>query len=265
MPLLDVVVTTPAELATTVAVFYPRAVRDPGDRSPSRVYTIRPAGGRWSLLKDTAVAGDYATPVQALFAMEYDIETTVVAGRGDLIAFHAGAVRAGDAACLILGNPDAGKTTTTFNLVERGHSFLCEEVALVHPVTQHVEPFPQSLALGRDFLESTVARFPVRHGTILPLDDRFARYVPERVTTSLARVERLLLPRYAPDDEAGAFPLQPAEALTELLGYCFPPNHGEERLFDAVIALLEACQVERLCYGNVSQARRLLDELFPPP
>ena len=265
MPLLDVVVTTPAELVDAVAVFYPHAVRNPGDLSPAREYTIRPVGERWSLLRDAAAAGDFATPVQALFAMEYDIETTVVARCDDLIALHAGAVIAGEAACLIPGHPDTGKTTTTFNLVELGHAFLCEEVALVHPVTLEVQSFPQSLALDRDFLESTLAGFPLSHGTIVPLDGRFVRYVPGRIATSTARVERVLLPRYAPDREAGLFPLQPAEALTELLGYCFPPNRGEERLFDAVIALLEACQIERFCYGNVAQARRLLDESFSRP
>ena len=109
--------------------------------------------------------GDYATPVQALFAMEYELETTVVAQRGDLVALHAGAVMAGNAACLIIGNPDAGKTTTTFNLAEFGHAVLCEEIALVHPETHRVEPFPQSLALGRAFLESTLAEFPATCGT----------------------------------------------------------------------------------------------------
>lgn len=263
LPGVDVLVVTPEEVADTVAAFYPRSARAaPGRSASTHEYTLVTAGDRWALSKNGSPAGDYATPAQALLAMEYELETVVVARRGDRIAMHAGAVVVGRGACVIPGNPDSGKTTTTFNLVELGHAFLCEEIALVHPATHVVEPFAQSLTLGRSFLEATLAELPATGGTVVPLDDRFARYVPARIADEGVRVDRLLVPRYEPGTPGRVDELEPGDALTEILGYCFEPNRGEERLFDSVIGLVAACRVERLCYGSVEQARERLARLL---
>lgn len=264
LPGVRAVILTPPEIAATVAVFYPRSSGVPGEHATAlHAYRLAPVDERWELTKDGSPAGDYATPTQALLAMEYDLETTVVARRGPRIALHAGAVLTGQSACLIPGDPDTGKTTTTFNLVELGHPFLSEEIALVDPVTHVVQPFPQSLTLARAFVESIPAEFPVIAGTVVPLDARFARYVPTEVMTEGAPVTRMLIPHYEPGCRDRIETIQPADALTEILGYCFEPNRGEERLFDAVIGLVEACRIERLSYSSVAEARRLLRDLFP--
>jgi len=46
----------------------------------------------------------------------------------------------GDSACVIAGDPDTGKTTTTFNLIEMGQIFLCEEVVPVNPIPAQEKP-----------------------------------------------------------------------------------------------------------------------------
>ncbi len=261
LPCVRVAVTAPADTDVTLHAFYPTMTPGEATGVVDRRYNIRQAEDEWRLTIDGSDAGRYPTPSQVLFALEYDLELLVVERSGQLIAFHAGAVVSNGSAVLVAGDSGAGKTTTTFNLIELGYEFLCEEVALVDPSTRLVHPHPQSLAVTREFLDRMDAEQTPVAGTIVPLDSRFARYVPHRIARAPATVDTVVLPRFDPGTSAGLETVSAADVLTEVLGYCFPPAEGEEELFDGVIRLLESCRVVRLCYADVTSARRLLREL----
>ena len=261
LPCVRVAVTSPADTGDTLHAFYPTMTPGEATGVVDRRYDIRQAEEEWCLTIDGSDAGRYPTPSQALFALEYDLEQLVVERSGQLIAFHAGAVVSNGNAVLIAGDSGAGKTTTTFNLIELGYEFLCEEVTLVDPSTRLVHPHPQSLAGTREFLDRMDAEQTPVAGTIVTLDSRFARYVPHRFARAPATVDTIVLPHFDPDASAWVETASAADVLTEVLGYCFPPTQGEEELFDGVIRLLESCRVARLFYADVASARRLLREL----
>jgi len=50
--------------------------------------------------------------------------------------------------------------------------------------------------------------------------------------------------------------------LIELLGYCFPPNTGEEYLFDSVIRICEESEIFRIRTNDQYSMRQLLTEIF---
>ncbi len=170
----------------------------------------------------------------------------------------------GGSACVIPGNPDTGKTTTTFNLIEMGQIFLCEEVVPVDPETLLVYPYPQVLTLSAAYAEEHLSLYPVKNGELKILDSLIARYHPYTAGSNPVPLKTLLLPAYDPYGTPGIEKLAPEEAFTELLGYCFPPNTNDEHLFDSVIKISEESEIFRLRTNSLQSMRELLKDLFGP-
>lgn len=257
----------PAELPELLRLFYPHVRPAAGSEDGGWLgrFAAARAGGRFELALDGEVVGRHETALAVLQDLEYRLESRLIRSCGRRVAFHAGAADVGGRACLLAGDPEAGKTSCTFQLVELGHAFLAEEVAVVDPATAEVHPFPQALAFGPELVEDFRRSAELRHGELHALLPAYRRYVPRRLGTAPVPVDTLVLPRYRPDAAPGLEELSPADALTETLGYCFEPGFDREEFFDRVIALLERWRIVRLTYGDASGCRRLLGGLFPAP
>jgi hypothetical protein len=232
---------------------------------PSRVdeaYRVLPGDGVPHLFRGDALLGRFADLHDLVFALEEDIENALLARAGDWMALHAGAAVLRDAAIVIVGRPDTGKTTTTFQLVELGLELLCEEIAAVDPRTLAVQPFPQVLTLSRAYAEAFRARFPVVGGALSVPTASVARYAAHRVRRRPAPARVVLFPAFDPSREPALARATPGEVLTELLGHCFPPAGGDERLYDDVIRLAERCRLIRLFSNGIEATRSLLGEVL---
>jgi hypothetical protein len=170
----------------------------------------------------------------------------------------------GDSACVIPGNPDTGKTISTFNLVEMGQIFLCEEIAPVDPETFLVYPYPRVLTLEGAYAEKYLSLYPAQNGELRILDSQMARYRPYAVGSDPVPLKTILIPAYDPFETPGIKELSPDDVFIELLGYCFPPNTDDEHLFDSVIRICEEAEIFRLRSNGLQSMRELLRELFGP-
>ncbi len=180
---------------------------------------------------------------------------------GDLVAFHAGAVGVEGEAWLLAGPPDVGKTSCTLELVEMGHSFLAEEVALVDPDAAHVLPYPQTLSVDPRMIAARGDSRPLKGGETVELEPGHWRYLPARVAAGPLRLGSILLPRYSPQGSARVEELRPEDALAEILGYCFEPRGDPEAFFDRVIRLISGARIARFEYADSAQARKILGDL----
>ena len=212
-------------------------------------YVIESTSNGFNFLKDGQLTGQFTSCLDFICHLEEDIENTLIRTIGNYVGFHAGAVMIGDSACVIPGNPDTGKTTTTFNLIEIGQTFLCEEVTPVDPETFLVYPYPQVLCLEGAYAKKYLSRHPVTNGELKILDSQMARYRPYVVGSDPAPLETILIPAYDPSGTSGIEELTPGEVFTELMGYCFPPNTDDEHLFDSVIRICEEAEIFRLPQG----------------
>lgn len=247
--------------------FYPRSLTATHHPKPTEeTFAIVHSGSGWELQRDGEPTGTFQTVGYAALALENQVETEVTAADSGLLALHAGAVATSRGAWLIAGDPDSGKTSSTFQCLQLGQGFLCEEVALYDPGSHTVTPYPQTLALEARFVERFERHFPVVNGRLWPLDSTIVRFVPEKAPTEPVGVDSLLLPRYSPGKAPRVESLTPPDVLTELLGYCFEPTAtGEEYLFDAMIALLSKTRVLRLTYGDLRAAREIYRSLLADP
>ena len=261
-PRLNISLTVPDKAIPDIQATFLHSIHSDTNLSPSHKFVIESTPRGFSLIKDGRNDQQFASCVDLICHLEEDIENTLIRSIGDWIGFHAGAVTIGDAACVIPGNPDTGKTTTTFNLVEMGQTFLCEEITPVDPETLLVHPYPQVLTLEGAYAKKYRALYPVQNGELKILNSHMARYHPYAAASNPVPLKTLLVPAYDPSQAPGIRKLTPDEALTELLGYCFPPNTDDEHLFDSVIRICEEVEIFRLQTNSLPSMRELLTELL---
>lgn len=261
-PRLNISLTAPHEIMADIQTAFLHSICPETHLSLRHEYAIESTPNGLVLLKDGQLTGSFGSCFDLICRLEEDIENSLIRSLGNWVGFHAGAVMIGDTACVIAGNPDTGKTTTTFNLIEMGHTFLCEEVSPVDPETLLVYPYPQVLTVDGTYAERYRSRYPVQNGTLKIFDSRMARYHPYAAGSDPVPLKTLLIPAYDPSQTPGIEKLSPDEVFTELLGYCFPPNTDDEHLFDSVIRICEAAEIFRLRTNSLQSMRELLKKLL---
>jgi len=264
-PRMTISLTAGEEVLEKAFVFYPFSQSEGKPLFVTHAYRVEREEQKWVVTKDGEVLDSRASAWEAVFVLEYDIELSILEQRGDWLAIHAGCVAVADGACLVAGNPDSGKTTTTFHLVELGWKFMCEEIAFIDSEKKEVHPFLQTLSLDKRFIDAVKGKFPVRRGKVHELNPSLVRYSPELIREEPLRLSTILVPKREPEaeGEAEAVSLSPGAFLTEFLGYCFEPREGMEDLVDRVIGVLEDCRIYRIVYRDISDCRRILIRLFP--
>ncbi|MBW1784427.1 MAG: hypothetical protein JRL30_27260 [Deltaproteobacteria bacterium] len=263
-PRLNISLTAPDEIMADIRAAFLHSIRPDRNPPPRHEYVITSTSNGLLLLKDGQPGRQFGSCLDLICRLEEDIENSLIRAIDSWAGLHAGAVIIGDAACVIAGNPDTGKTTTVFNLVEMGQVFLCEEITPVDPETLRVYPYPQVLTLGRSYAQKHLSLYPVQHGDLQILDSRMARYHPYHAGSEPVPLKTLLIPAYTPSDTSGIEELAPEEVFTELLGYCFPPNTDDEYLFDSVIRICENAEIFRLRTNSLQSMRQLLKALLGP-
>lgn len=214
------------------------------------------------LFRNRTPIGIFPDRLELMFSIEEDIENAVLERLGGWVGLHAGAAVCRGGAIVVVGRPDTGKTTTTFQLVELGLDLLCEEITPIDPTTRMVQPFPQVLTLARHYAEEFRSRYPVTGGTLSFPAPAVARYAAARVARQPVPLSVIVFPAFDPSCQPTLEEVDPGQMLTDLLQHCFPPALGDEQLYDAVIRLITQCRLFRLRTCGIASARERLLELI---
>jgi hypothetical protein len=261
LPQTDVLISFPEEMEKIILRSF-SLFQKPEPVSPrcSRFRISRGSTG-YDLYKDEKCAGSFESALAVYGALENEVETLLIKSSGEWVTFHAGCVRVGEGACLIAGKPEAGKTSTTFIMVEMGKDFLCEEMAPVEPLSRLVHPFPLPLSMSRTFAKEYGSCHSVKKGRLEDIGNRFSQYVPHRAWKRPLPLRMIILPFYNPGFTPDMVSLSPGEALPDVLECCFPPKRSEEKLFDSVINLVTGCQIFRLFSNGIEATKDLVRRL----
>ena len=263
-PRLNISLTLPNALVPDIQDAFFHSISPERNLTFGKRYLIEDTTDGLALQKDSELLGLFSSCLELVCRLEEDIENTLIQSIGNWVGLHAGAVKIGETACVISGNPDTGKTTTTFNLVEMGGLSLCEEITPVDPETFMVYPYPQVLSLDAAYMKKYQSLQAVKQGKLNQLDFQTVRYRPHTAGSEPVPLKTILIPAYDPYGTPGIETLTPSEVFTELLGYCFPPNTDDEYLFDSVIRICEGVGIFRLHSNSLQSMRKLLKEFFGP-
>lgn len=186
----------------------------------------------------------------------------VEAGVGNLL-LHAGALsRPGGESVLICGPSGSGKSTLTAVLAGRGHAYLTDETACLHPESLTLTPFRKPLALKRGshsvlgHLRPPWQAEQPAAAWLVPPDALGGRHPPDGPLFPVLGV----FPTFVEGSETRVEELSEAEAA-----YAFGSNASQLWAVDggalpALARLARRCPSLRITYGDVQDAVRQVEK-----
>ena len=133
----------PAILARAETIFRPWRRRGPG--KTLRRWFVEPvrSDGRWQVRSDTGANVLFGnTPEHALTIVEFLAVEALIESDDTALSLHGALVEKDGRAAVILGRGEAGKSTLTCALWQRGWTPLCDDITLVEPETVPPTPRP---------------------------------------------------------------------------------------------------------------------------
>lgn len=119
-------------------------------RAPDlRYFAERCVDGGIAVSRDHRPLGVAADAGDALFLVEQDLRMELQLRRPDLLFLHAAALTWKGRACLLAGESGAGKSTTTWALLQHGLAYLSDEMSPVEPQSLSVHAYPHALCMKR--------------------------------------------------------------------------------------------------------------------
>jgi hypothetical protein len=241
-----------------------RPFRTPGSGSRSHSFDVAAEGGTFEVRLDGTVAFRSRRVEGAIDWILWKASTEAIAGIGDHLAIHAGAV-GWEGRCVLLPAPhDSGKTTLTAALTASGFPYFSDEAALIDPSTAALVPFPRALwlepgsvaALDR-LLAGRGTGGIARNGTshVAPVDLRGGRI------GRAAPIGHIVFPLYTRGAQTALVPMSRAEAVVELGRNAFNLGRFGRPGVDVLVDVVRRADVHRLSVGDLGEAVEAISNL----
>jgi len=138
----------PAILARAETIFHPW--RRLGSAKALRRWFVEPVRGegRWEVRHDNGANVLYGnTPEHALTIVEFLAVEALIERDDTALSLHGALVEKDGRSAVILGRGEAGKSTLTCALWQRGWTPLCDDITLVEPDTVRAYPAPRRVSV----------------------------------------------------------------------------------------------------------------------
>lgn len=193
-------------------------------------YDIATVQEGFRLTPDGGQPGMYAADVGALtYLLDSDLIVQLQLRRPDLLFLHAAVLSDERGAHLLLGRSGAGKSTTCWGLLQRGLSYMSDELAPIALADATVHAFPRAISMKAappDGFPLPADAVPTSRGFDVPVHG-----LPKVAHDPVLRVRTLLFVEYDAERAApGIRPIRRAEAATRLyanvLNHLAHADHG---------------------------------------
>lgn len=209
---------------------------------------------------------------QAFPLLEWGMNWCVSAHAHTWLIVHAAVLERG-ARCLLLPAPSgSGKSTLTAALMLRGWRLLSDELALIDPVTGHLQPLPRPVSLknqsidvirafDRDAVIGEVVPDTIKGSVahLRPLDEHVRR------AEDTAPAAWIVVPRFAAGAETRLENLPKARAFMLLADNAFNYQIHGRAGFRTLAATVDRSACMTLVYSRLDEAVAALDRLAGTP
>lgn len=205
-------------------------------------------------------------PSHVLGMLLWHVNREAVARSPNLVRVHAAAAARGDDAVLLPAEMEAGKTTLVAGLVQRGLSYLSDEVAAIEPVSLRLRAYPKPLSIDPgswEVLAGLRPRAAPEHDGLLPqqwiVPAGDIRPGAERAS---AQPRLLVAPRYEAGAVTSIAPLGRADAFLHVAASTFELRATAERDLRVLEQVVRRCSCYRLVVGDLDAACAAVFELL---
>lgn len=202
--------------------------------------------------------------------LEWGINWRVILGREEFLQIHSATLAYRGCGFLFAGTSGAGKSTLAAALMARGWHYLCDELALIHPDTLCVHPFPKALCIKSgsfDLVRKMNLPFAGRRHYVKGLKGRVAYVNPlEAGVGTIATpvpVRFVIFPRYERGSAPGLFPISRARAVFMLACGALNRNVFGPRTVPILNKMTQDIQCYGLRTGSLDETCDLIESLVP--
>jgi HprK-related kinase A len=224
--------------------------------------------GGVQFLVDGTMPFDTLPLTQAVPMFEWGLNSVFAHRTHDYLLLHAAVVERGGVAVLLPAWPGSGKSTLAASLACRGWRYLSDEFGVLAFSGTHVVPFARPAGLKNESIEIVRSIGPqgcvgrsaagTHKGTVA-----YFRVPEESIARGSdgARVGAVVYPEFKSGASMTVARVGKAAAFLRLAGNSFNYEIFGGRGFDALAALVRACDGYSLRYGSLADAHDALDEI----
>jgi serine kinase of HPr protein (carbohydrate metabolism regulator) len=174
------------------------------------------------------------------------------------LGLHAGAVSFGSKTLLFPGHSGRGKTTLTLCCLAKGAHLITDEVALVHPETTHLSPFPRTLNIK----QGTLKHLPI----LLPsVDSSYMRKIYQATCLSVSAfscvpthetrtIDGIVFPHYHPQSRTNLQAIKKSQALMHLFEHTTNRQQFPTTCLNILANIVEKVPCFKLSMNNIEDA-----------
>jgi len=164
---------------------------------------------------------------------------------------------------ILCGDPGAGKTTLTIGLTQAGFRYHGDDIVRIDETGKAMgAPFSPAVKRGSWALLGDRVPELQKLPVYLRSDGQEVRYLPVAASPRepIAVAAVLLLARQ-PDAQARVEPIEPLQAITEILGAAYSARGAiDGRTLESLVAAVNKARLGRLCYSGLDEAVGVVSE-----
>ncbi len=202
--------------------------------------------------------------------MEWAVNWRIIARGESFLQLHAATLEKNGAGLILAGGSGSGKSTLACGLMSRDWRYLCDEFALIDPLTHQLRAFPKALCVKE-------GSFPVVKKMGLPLWQRqhYAKAFKGRVAyvrpnvrsrevmDQPCTIRRIIFPRYVAASRPLLTPMARSEAAIELARMSFNRQSFGRRAINILSEICRHADCYRLESGDLGASCELIESIMP--
>ena len=233
-------------------------IDDLSARTATLRLTLEQIESDWFEIRDSAGRCDHGQRDYVLHcARRWALDGLIEAHPG-FLWLHAAAAALDDRAVLICGSPGAGKSTLAVQLLERGWSFVADDVVPVDVTGSLALPMPCAPCIRTGLSEN--GGDPA---VFLQQSKRVVAVASGQVAATAQPIGAIVFPEFAPGDTPLLSPLSAALAASSLIAQCLRFDEGRTRTISSLFRLAEALPAFHLRYRDPAATAAELTRRWP--
>jgi HprK-related kinase A len=200
--------------------------------------------------------------------LEWGMNWTIAANEMQYVIVHSAVLAKGNKAILFPAPPGSGKSTLTSYLAFNGWRLLSDEMALILPYSNQVQPFVRPICLKNSSIKLAQDWFPDAVFSNIAKDTHKGDVIhmsPPKESWDLrdqqAEIVAVVFPKYTAGlDSMKIYQLDKVDAFTQLVDNAFNYGVVGEKGFSTLTKLIDKCQTFEILHNNLSEVMSFLQE-----
>lgn len=228
-------------------------------------FQITSDGNEVTLAKDSIVLLD-AAPIPSLLPRLMWELNQLASARRDIALLHAAACVAGDTTLVIVGRPDAGKSTMVAALCAAGARYITDEIVGID-ATGQISGYAKPIGLDAGSWSAVPQlELAMPNATSWPYFGQVNYWTPTAVAPRPTGPTLIILPEFGPDLRFATTSVEPARALLALVQQSFNVYDVAQEIGLSVIAgLVRKAPTHQAQYQSTAQILQCIDSLLGAP